>query len=176
MTLLCVVHLSPIYGHVIQVNELSILTFVNWRWNDSFLVSVADGCNHQMTIYKRLKKTWLWTIHRHTTKQHQETPFHIMAHVIKNGKTNLQQEAHIHQPTAWPVPHACAQPFHTGSGSHGQLYRPYWGSSAWQNRRVNGRGKPVSQRPACCRGEWKALLEASAPHPGRGLAYVCPLL
>ena len=52
-----------------------------------------------------------------------------MAYVIKNGKTNLQQEAHIHQPTAWPVPHACTQPFHTGSGSHGQLYRPYWGSS-----------------------------------------------
>lgn len=31
MTLLCVVHLSPIYGHVIEVNGLSILTFVNWR-------------------------------------------------------------------------------------------------------------------------------------------------
>lgn len=77
MTLQCVVYLSPIYVHVIQVKGLSILTFVNWRWNDSFLVSVADGCNHQMTWYKRLKKTWFWTIHRHTTKQHQETPFHM---------------------------------------------------------------------------------------------------
>ena len=26
-----VAHLSPIYGHEIQVNGLSILTFVNWR-------------------------------------------------------------------------------------------------------------------------------------------------
>lgn len=31
MTLLCVVHLRPIYVHVIQVNGLSILTFVDWR-------------------------------------------------------------------------------------------------------------------------------------------------
>ena len=31
MTLLCVVHLTPIYVLVIQVNGLSILTFVNWR-------------------------------------------------------------------------------------------------------------------------------------------------
>ena len=44
--------------------------------------------------------------------------------------TNLKQGAHIHQPTAWSVPHTCAQPYHAGSGSHGQLFRPYWGSSA----------------------------------------------
>ena len=29
------------------------------------------------------------------------------------------QEAHIHHPAAWPLPHACAQPNHEGSGSHG---------------------------------------------------------
>ena len=45
--------------------------------------------------------------------------------------TDLTQGAHIHQPMAWPVPHACAQPYHPGSGSHGQLFRLYWGSSAW---------------------------------------------
>ena len=34
------------------------------------------------------------------------------------------EEAHIHQPTSWPVPHACAcvQPYHAGSGSHRQLF------------------------------------------------------
>ena len=43
-------------------------------------------------------------------------------------KTNLKQGAHhIQKPTTWPVPHACAQPYHPGSGSHGQLFRPYWG-------------------------------------------------
>ena len=55
-------------------------------------------------------------------------------------KTNLRQGAHIlytpthevDQPTAWSVPHACAQPYHPGNGSHGQLFRPYWGSSACQ--------------------------------------------
>ena len=49
-------------------------------------------------------------------------------------KTKLKQGAHIHQPTAWPVPHARAQPHHPGSDSHGQLFRPYWGSSAWHSR------------------------------------------
>ena len=29
-----------------------------------------------------------------------------------------------HQPTVWPVPYACAQPYHPGNGSHGQLFRP----------------------------------------------------
>ena len=34
-------------------------------------------------------------------------------------KTNLKQGAHIHQPTVWAVPHACAQPYY-----HGQLFVP----------------------------------------------------
>ena len=38
-------------------------------------------------------------------------------------KTNLKQMAHIHQPAAWPVPHACAQPYHPGRGSDGQQSR-----------------------------------------------------
>ena len=55
------------------------------------------------------------------------------------NSANLEQGVHTHQPTAWPVPHACAQPHHAGSGSHGQLPRPNWGSSAWHSRRsVNG--------------------------------------
>ena len=41
----------------------------------------------------------------------------------------------------WPVPYACAQPYHPGIGSHGQLFRPYWSSSAWHSRRVNEGGK-----------------------------------
>ena len=31
-------------------------------------------------------------------------------------KTNSKQGAHI--PTAWPVPHACAQPYHPGRGNN----------------------------------------------------------
>ena len=31
----------------------------------------------------------------------------------------------MHQPMAWLVPHACAQPYHPGSCSHGQLFHPY---------------------------------------------------
>ena len=43
--------------------------------------------------------------------------------------SKLRQWAHIHQHPAWQLPHACAQPHYAGSGSHGQLFRPYWGSS-----------------------------------------------
>ena len=49
-------------------------------------------------------------------------------------KTNLKQGAHTQQHTAWSVPHARAQPYHPGNGSHGQLFRPYWGSSVWHSR------------------------------------------
>ena len=40
----------------------------------------------------------------------------------KFNKTNLKQLAHIRHPTDWPVPHTCAQPYHPGRGSHGQLF------------------------------------------------------
>ena len=70
---------------------------------------------------------------------------------MRRSKTKSQQGGHIHQPTAWPVPHACAQPYHPGSGSHGQQFRPYWGSSAWHSRRVNERGKfpPMKDSKGC---------------------------
>ena len=40
---------------------------------------------------------------------------------IYYNKTSLKQGAYIHQPTAWPVPHAYAPPYHPCSGSHRQL-------------------------------------------------------
>ena len=54
---------------------------------------------------------------------------------------------YLHQPTAGPVPHARAQPLHAGSGSHRQLFRPYWGPPAWLSRWVKEQGKPASQKP-----------------------------
>ena len=58
-------------------------------------------------------------------------------------------EAHVPTATVWPVPYACAQPYHPGSGSHGQLFRPYWGSSAWHSRRANERGNtPCMKDPS----------------------------
>ena len=66
-------------------------------------------------------------------------------------KINLKQGAHIHQPTVWAVPHACAQPYYSGSGSHGQLFRPSSGSSAWHSRRVNEQWKsPCIKDPSDC--------------------------
>ena len=48
--------------------------------------------------------------------------------------------ARLPQLTAGLVPHACGQPYHAGSGSHRQLFRPYWGPLAWQSRWDNERG------------------------------------
>lgn len=52
-----------------------------------------------------------------------------------------QQVTQIHQPSVWPVPNACAQSYHSRSGSHRQLLHPYQGSSAWHGRRTYERTK-----------------------------------
>ena len=52
------------------------------------------------------------------------SPYNLLTGL--HSKTKLKLGVHIHQPTAWPVPHACTQPYHPGSGSHGQLFLPYW--------------------------------------------------
>ena len=54
---------------------------------------------------------------------------------------NLQQGSHTYQPTTWPVPHVCAEPYHPGSGK--QPFRPYWDSLAWHGRRTLCKGKAV---------------------------------
>ena len=69
----------------------------------------------------------------------QETPFHdpdsfhftdrlILFFKLKKKRiartTQLYTEAHTTNSAVWPVPYACAQPYHLGSGSHGQLFRP----------------------------------------------------
>ena len=50
-----------------------------------------------------------------------------------------------HQPTPWPLPYACAQPYHPASGSHGQLFRPRSASSEWHRRRAPNDQKTVCQ-------------------------------
>ena len=47
-----------------------------------------------------------------------------------DGDKIMKQRTQVHHPNAWPVPHACAQPYHPGSGSHGQLFHFYQALSA----------------------------------------------
>ena len=113
------------------------------------------------------------------------------------NSANLKQGAHIHQPTAGPLSHACAQPYHAGSDSyrlkqgthihqptawslphtcarhitravaHEQLFRPYWGSSAWHSRRsVTGQKPYVKETDP---------VEAS-PLPASSTQHMCELL
>ena len=69
--------------------------------------------------------------------------------------SKLKQGARTLQPTAWPLPHARAKPYHAGSGSHGELFRPYWGSSAWHSRRSVTEENPFMP--------WR-VLQVPAPH------------
>ena len=50
----------------------------------------------------------------------------------------------LHNSALWPVLQACAQPNHPGSGSHGQLCRLCWSSSALHSRRVSEQRKSLS--------------------------------
>ena len=68
------------------------------------------------------------------------------------------------------VPYACAQTYHAGSGSHRQLFRPYWGPPAWQNRWVNERGKPASQNLFLPRWVQASLSSASSTLAGNRTA------
>ena len=58
----------------------------------------------------------------------------------------IEARAHVHQPTAWPLSHACPQPYHAGSGSHGPPFRPYWGSSARHSSRSETKLDPFLPR------------------------------
>ena len=56
------------------------------------------------------------------------------------GQVSCQQYQFQHWSTCinsavWPVPHTCTHPYHSGSGSHGQLFRPHLESSTWHNPR-----------------------------------------
>ena len=68
------------------------------------------------------------------------------------GKTNLKQGAHIHQPTAWVLPNTCAQQYHPCSGSNGQLFCPYWGSSAQHSHQTSVWTKLSSEALYWCHG------------------------
>ena len=39
----------------------------------------------------------------------------VLYYNCKFNLINLKQGAHIHQPMARPVPHACTEPYHSGS-------------------------------------------------------------
>ena len=79
------------------------------------------------------------------------------------NSANLKPGAHTHQTTARPVhvSHACAQSYHAGSGSHGQLVRPYWGLTSWHNRRsMNGKTR-VSKTLYCWGDSFKHQLHTT---------------
>jgi len=76
--------------------------------------------------------------------------FIFQAFGFRHKVTNIKQGAHIHQPKAWPVPLACAQPYYPGNGNHRQLFRLYRSSSAWYSRRVYEREKSWVFFCYCC--------------------------
>ena len=59
-----------------------------------------------------------------------------------------QQVTHIHQPSAWPVPNACAQSYHPGSGSHDSCFTLI---KAHQHGMAVGPMNEQSRVFCCCR-------------------------
>ena len=58
--------------------------------------------------------------------------FYIWMDNLINGvkkKTEEASDTLEHQPTVWPVPNAYERTYHSGSGSHGQPFRPCMASS-----------------------------------------------
>ena len=80
--------------------------------------------------------------------------------------SKLKQGApHIQQPMVWPSPHTCTQPYHSGTGNHGELLRHYWGLSWWHNHRsVNGKN-PSLKDPLL-------LWQVPAPHDTCGSCWL----
>ena len=70
--------------------------------------------------------------------------------------SKLKQSAHMHQSTAWPLPHACAQSYHADSGSYEQLFHQHGiAVGHWK-------GKTRVQKTLSCRGEsFKCQLHAT---------------
>ena len=64
-----------------------------------------------------------------------------------------------HQPTVWPVPYTCAQPYHLGSGSQGQVFRSRQASSDMAQPSGRNRTKSPMQSALYCRGECKTPLQ-----------------
>ena len=72
--------------------------------------------------------------------------------------SNIKQGAHLNQPTAWSLPtHAHS---HITRAVAAMLFRPYWGSSAWHNRRSLNGESPCVKDPYLPR----RVLEVPAPH------------
>ena len=67
-------------------------------------------------LYLSIERFWFFIYSEWRDTENQQ--YYFLKKPIKASDT-LE-----HQPTVWPVPYACAQPYHPGSGSHGQLFRP----------------------------------------------------
>ena len=54
------------------------------------------------------------------------TQFFRLRHFVRGVNiSDFSTEVHTTNFAVWPLPFTCAQPFHPGNGSHGQLFRPH---------------------------------------------------
>ena len=95
------------------------------------------------------------------------------------GQLLKLEEAHIHQPTSWPVPHACAcvQPYHAGSVAIDSCSTI--GSKNRENPCVLLRWVAQSIPLSTSSTQQDPGTAVFPPHTGKsdhGLVYACPLL
>ena len=104
----------------------------------------------------------LWSVQVCMRQKHktQETSLYLYpgCFILKQPNYELKYRYELRglNSAVWQVPYACAHPHHPGSGSHEQLFRPYWGHQHGIAVGSISGGKPAYQRPFTA--------EASAKH------------
>ena len=114
-------------------------------------------------------------------ESHKRLESRIQVPLTKTGIRQISTEVNALTPqfAVWLVPYACAQPYHPGSGSHGQLFRRYRGSSAWHCHRVNERGNPrikdrlLYQNPESTAWNPEFGTNLEIPFPGTRFPFLC---
>ena len=102
-----------------------------------------------ISIIYRISDSWLFSLNGYD--------FYFDHMTGENRELIKASDTLEHQPTVWPVPYACTQPYHPGTGSHGQLFDLARPPSAWHSRRAEIGLKALFNLPFTA--------EAGAKHP-----------
>ena len=105
-----------------------------------------------------------------TDDWNSESKFHWQR--LESGK--LSTEVHVPTPRYGQYLTHAHNHIPPGSGSYEQLFRPYWGSSAWHSRHVNKRGNPRIKDPLLYWNPAPWIRNPRRGNPNSGLSWKFP--
>ena len=97
---------------------------LNYQWK-----LCTAKISNRVLLTSRIKSSGFAASYKITAKLKQEIMIPCRSYSLDWGKPEklvkiTASDTLEHQPTVGLVPYACAQPYHPGSGGHGQLFRP----------------------------------------------------